>query len=259
MKLLAQSDDYGITRAQALGCLDAIRHGIIRNTGMFTNMPWAAEVVEWIRPYLNDIAFGVDLNASTGPALLPKEEIPSLVHDDGTFLTSRENRALDTAENEYDHVVYEDLYKEFEAQIQKYIELVGKKPDYLHGHAYGTETTRQVSLDLAHKYGVPYSMTVIEQNGGRSQMSWYINPPTYENQVKSSLEDFLLEDKGGYLGKEFAALICHTGYVDKTIFELSSYNIYRAMDLAAVTSPKVLQWVKDNNIELITYKDVKLK
>ena len=73
MKILFQSDDYGITKAQALGCLEAIHHGVIRNTGFFSNMPWASEVYEWIRNDVDDIAFGIDLNASTGPSVLPHE------------------------------------------------------------------------------------------------------------------------------------------------------------------------------------------
>ena len=138
MKYLFQSDDYGITRAVSLGCIHGIRNGVIRNTGMFANMPWIEECVEWIRPYLDDIAFGIDLNASTGPSILGHDALPTLTHEDGSFLGSRENRALDTDENDHDHLaaVADQLEAEFRAQIERYIELVGKKPDYIHNHAY---------------------------------------------------------------------------------------------------------------------------
>ena len=64
MKLLVQSDDYGITKAVSLGIIEAIKFGIVRNTGLFANMPWTEEVVGLIKPFLNNIAFGVDLNIS---------------------------------------------------------------------------------------------------------------------------------------------------------------------------------------------------
>lgn len=258
MKLLVQSDDYGITKACALGAIEAIRNGIVRNTGLFANMPWAEECVELIRPYLDEIAFGLDLNASTGPALLSKEEIPSLVQDNGMFLTSSMNRALDTDENDHDHVVYEEIYKEFEAQIKKFIELVGKKPDYLHGHAYGTKTTTRASLDLAKKYDIPYSTQIMEHEGMKGGgMGWYQFPPTLDNQAKSDLTEFIVTDQNHYLDSEYGMLICHCGYVDAKIFELSSFNVYRAKDLEGVTSERTKAWVKEHNIELITYKDLK--
>ncbi len=259
MKLIAQSDDYGITRGCAQGALYAVRKGIIRNTGLFSNMPWAEECVELIRPYLGKIALGLDLNASTGPSLLGYDAVPSLCHEDGTFLTSRENRALDTEENSHDHVVYDELYAEFEAQILKYIELVGKRPDYLHGHAYGTATTRRVSLDLARKYGILYSSQLSERPEVLSRNmsgSWYIMPPTFENQAKSNLGDYLIDPANGFLEAEYAYLICHCGYVDDEIINLSSFNIFRARDLEGVTSERVWNWVRQNRVELISFKDL---
>ena len=55
MKLLIQSDDYAITKAQAAGVIDGIKNGLIRNTGLFVNMPWSSECVEWIYPYLGEL------------------------------------------------------------------------------------------------------------------------------------------------------------------------------------------------------------
>ena len=80
MKILVQSDDYGITRAVSLGCIHGIKNGVVRNTGMFANMPWIEECVEWIKPYLGQIAFGIDLNASTGPSILGHDKVPALTH-----------------------------------------------------------------------------------------------------------------------------------------------------------------------------------
>ncbi len=258
MKLLVQSDDYGITKAAALGIIEGIKNGIVRNTGMFMNMPWTDECAKWIRPYLDQIALGIDLNVSTGPAILSKEDIPSLVQDNGYYLTSSMNRALDTDENDHDHVVYEDVYKEFEAQILKFIELFGRKPDYLHGHAYGTKTTRKAQDDLSKKYGIIYSMDIEKLYGAKGLgMNWYTFPPTLDNQYASSLEEFILNTSEELLNSNLCYLICHAGYVDRDLMELSSFNIYRLNDLHGVTSDKVKQWVKDHHIELVTYKDLK--
>ena len=51
MKLLVQGDDYGFTKGVTYGILDAIQNGVLRNTGLFTNMPEAVEAVELIKKY----------------------------------------------------------------------------------------------------------------------------------------------------------------------------------------------------------------
>ena len=42
MKLLVQGDDYGFTKGVTYGILDAIDNGILRNTGLFANMPYGS-------------------------------------------------------------------------------------------------------------------------------------------------------------------------------------------------------------------------
>ena len=42
MKLLVRGDDFGFTKAVTYGIVDAIDNGVLRNTGLFTNMPSSA-------------------------------------------------------------------------------------------------------------------------------------------------------------------------------------------------------------------------
>lgn len=256
MKLLVQSDDFGITPGSASGIVYGITHGIVRNTGLFANMPWAEECVEMIRPYLDRIGFGIDLNASTGPSILGYQEVPSLCHENGEFLTKSENKALDTKENGYDHVKYDEIYREFDAQVQKYIELVGKVPDYIHGHAYGTPTIWKASRDIAKKYGREYTIDFMENHKIKGcDMSYYRFGTELMDQMQDDLKDYLI-NRSGFLDVEKAMIVSHCGFVDEKLFDLSSFTMYRMKDLGALTDPEVLKWVEDNNIELIRYQDL---
>ena len=256
MKLLIQSDDYGMTPAVADGIIYGITHGVVRNTGMFTNMPWAKESVEKIRPYLDQIAFGIDLNASTGCSLLGYDKVPNLCHPDGSFLTSRENRAADETAPNHDHVDHDQLYAEFDAQVQKFIELVGKVPDYIHAHAYGTATTEKVRREIAQKYNRPYSKTTADiLIGNYANMGWYIMGSP-EAQLKEDLASYIVENRSGFDMDGYGYLITHCGYADAPLFEMSSFNLCRVKDLEALTSDRVKNWIKENNIELITYNDL---
>ena len=259
MRLIVQSDDYGISRAASLGIVEAIKNGIVRNTGFFTNMPWSKECYEWIKPYVDDIAFGIDFNLSTGSPILTKNEVPSLIHESGRFYTSKENRALDEDAPDHDHVVYEDAIKECKAQLERFVEITGRKPDYVHPHAYTTKTTMQVLRDIAAELGVPFTEDVIKERlgcFGAEMMGWYKFPPTLDNQADSSLEQFILDGKIMH-NDDLAILIGHCGYVDRELMNLSSFNIYRLNDLYGCTSEKVKQYLKDNNYELITWREIK--
>ena len=61
MKLLVQGDDFGFTRGVTLGIVDSIDRGILRNTGLFANMPAAEFAVSFMkdRPH---VCFGIDFN-----------------------------------------------------------------------------------------------------------------------------------------------------------------------------------------------------
>ena len=261
MKLLVQSDDYGISKAVSLGIIEAVRNGILRNTGIFMNMPYSRECAEWIKPYLNEIALGIDVNVSAGSPLLPARQVPSLVKEDGSFLTSSMHRQLDCEENNFDHIVYNEVFAEFEAQIQEYINVFNKKPDYLQNHAFLTPTKDKAMSDIARKYDIPYCHETVEKymkcKYSESRVEdWYTSPYTYENQLNSDLKGFILEDRNNLLQREYGFIICHCGYIDKQLIDLSSFTVFRVVDLNTITSDEVKNWVKENNVELITYKEL---
>lgn len=258
MRLLVQSDDYGITRAVSLGCIHGIRNGIVRNTGMFANMPWIEECVEWIRPYLDQIAFGIDLNATTGPSILGHKKLPNLTRENGDFYRSDENRSFDTEENDFDHLSAhkDELYNEFKAQIEQYIKLVGHKPDYIHSHAYGTKTTDEVTRTLAKEYNILCTANILCRTEVKeSGMGWYLFGGP-EVQLNEDPISFITNDVGKLLGNEIGFIVSHCGYADADLFRLTSFNTCRVKDLEAMTSNEVKSWVKENNIELITFRDL---
>ena len=87
MKLLVQGDDFGFTRGVTLGIVDSIDRGILRNTGLFTNMPSAPFAVSFMkdRPH---VCFGIDFNLVSGPSVSDPKTIRHLVDDNGEFIRS---------------------------------------------------------------------------------------------------------------------------------------------------------------------------
>lgn len=69
-KLLFQSDDYGLTDSVADGILKGIDQGIIRNTGLFVNMPSSARAAAKIRDRQESASASTSTWLRDGPSVI---------------------------------------------------------------------------------------------------------------------------------------------------------------------------------------------
>ena len=81
-------------------------------------------------------------------------------------------------------------------------------------------------------------------------------PFPLEDQMKADLTDCVTTDSG-FLENQIGFLGTHCGYVDQELFPVTTYTMIRTMDLAAVTGERFKNWLKENNVELISYRDLK--
>ena len=255
MKLIIQSDDLGITEAVSCGIARAARDGVITCTGLFSNMPSAPFAVELMKPY-PEICLGEDINLVAGYPCADPMKIPSLVQDNGAFLTSGMHRAIDQRDGDQSHVKLEDCLMETEAQILKFKKLTGKFPEYLHDHSYSTPATWKAMEIMGEKYGIPLVKDMHKQFGIiRPSKSWYKKPFPLEDQMKADLTECVIGDKT-FLNNPIGFLGTHCGYVDHELFNVSTYTLIRNQDLAAVTSDRFKAWIRENHIKLISYRDL---
>lgn len=159
-KLLIQSDDYGMTYGVTDGTIHAIKNGLIKNTGLFVNMPSSPYAASRIKEV--DVCLGIDINLVAGKPITDPKLIPHLVDENGYFKSSRqilkENKLIKTYKYLYyfenDPFDYDEVLLETENQVKKFIELIGKKPAYINSHSVITETTEKAALVIAEKYGI---------------------------------------------------------------------------------------------------------
>ena len=59
------------------------------------------------------------------------------------------------------------------------------------------------------------------------------------------------------LGHEYVLLGGHVGFVDADLFRYTTYSVIRCKDHEVFTSDFVKNWILRNNVELITYRDLK--
>ena len=271
MKLLTQGDDYGFTKAVTLGIIEGIDNGILRNTGMFTNMPSAVLAAELMKGREDKACFGIDFNLVSGPSAADPAKIPHLVDENGQFIRSgvriRDPRWQSEA-GRREMFPYDEVETEIYAQYNRFIELTGRKPGYLHGHSIQHEHYNEAIRKLSAEVDVPYSGDIRAKFPFVGFMDFKKRPDAPVTNAstskqfdpvaqinKNTLAD-VLYNKDLILNSEYAMIGGHPGYIDAELVGLTSLSLERCRDLEMLTSQEMKDFVKDNNIQLITYYDL---
>lgn len=143
-RLIVNADDFGFTRGVTHGILAAHRHGIVTSsTVLITARPDRQLIAEALD---QGLALGLHVNLTLGA---PLTRGASLVGADGRFI--RDARvAASRAEAK-------DVEAEVEAQVERFLSLVGRPPTHLdsHHHVALHQPVRDVWLAAAVKLGVP--------------------------------------------------------------------------------------------------------
>lgn len=266
-KLLLQGDDFGFTRGVTLGIVDSIDRGVLRNTGLFANMPSAEFAVTFMkdRP---QACFGIDFNLVSGPCCADPKSIPHLVDEEGNFIRSgvrtRDPR-WQSVEGRAELFPYDEVRTEIRAQYARFIELTGRKPEYLHEHSISSENYRKAIHELSVEEDIPFSSEILEKLN--------MNGPSHQLFLKNAASMKKVFDPNDQLNKDTVAqffsiadmmlengqssFICHPGYVDAELLTLTTLSLERSKDAQMMMSEKVAEWIRENNVELITYRDLK--
>lgn len=153
--LIVNADDFGMSRAVNEATIRALREGIARSTSLMAPWPGAAQAVRLLEEQ-PDVRFGVHLSIICdmpgyrwGP-LAPREEVPSLVDESGSFYTEgRKDELLAQAK-------LGELAAEFRAQIESVL-AAGLRPTHLDWHCLrdgGRADVFDLTLGLAREYGL---------------------------------------------------------------------------------------------------------
>lgn len=254
-QLIIQSDDFGITKGVSHGIIEGIENGIIQNTGLFVNMPSSEYASQLIQHY-PQVCLGIDINIVAGKPCADPSLIPCMVNDHGDFYTSGQSRIIDANTDGFDHLIYDQCIIEVKAQLERFKQLIGHYPEYIHGHSYSTPTLIKAMDDLSALYGIPTSRKLTQQYGlVRPLTNWNKKPFRLEDQLHADPLGCIMQDD--YLQCQRGYIIFHCGYVDAALFDVSTYTLIRPMDLKAATSNRLNQWINDHHIELISFRQLK--
>ncbi|MCF0106433.1 MAG: ChbG/HpnK family deacetylase [Holdemanella sp.] len=251
MKLIANGDDFGISKGCNYAIVDCYRNGILSSTSMMPNMDYVEHAAALMKENPG-LSVGIHFNLTVGK---PLTNCPSLCKEDGTF-----NKGM---LKESSHVKEEEIYQELQAQYDRFVEVTGQKPHHLNSH-HGIcliKGAEKIQLELAEKYELPIrEMFTMKMGTFKGKVKFgctkmpnvpfdgsYNTPETLMNAFS---EEELQSD-------EIFEFACHPGYVDYDILQISSLTEGRAYDAYLFTCDEVKNWVKANHIELTDYRSLK--
>ena len=240
--LILNADDFGYSNGVNYGIIDAYKNGVLTSTTLMVTMSGTMHVVELMKEN-PELSVGLHLNISLGKPLTDGE---TLVDENGYFMKP------DSLHKEY---LYneDELRAEVRAQYEKYLNIVGKKPSHLDSHLFSTDKVplmRKIASELALENDIPMRNFDIEAYN-------HVEFINYRNYNAKPTLDYIVEFFEDIIKNEYVEIMTHPGYVDYSLNNNSSYNVQRTNEVEFLTSDVIKNLIKKNNVNLITYNDVR--
>lgn len=244
-KILIRADDLGYSEGVNYGIAKSVKDGIIGSVGVMTNMPSVMHGLDLLKDV--PVCYGQHTNICVGKPLTDPKLIPSITNEFGEFKSSKEYRQA-----KEDFVVLDEVILEIEAQYQRFVELIGRKPQYFEGHAVSSVNFFKGLEIVAKRHGLKYSGMPAEGEamivGNTKVYMWlesqrpdYDPEKTLKRMVEQAHEDAC------------EVLVCHPGYLDAYILKKSSLTIPRALEVEMACDPNIKAWLKQEDVTLVTY------
>lgn len=248
IKMIVRADDLGYSEAVNIGIAKTINEGIVNNVGVMVNMPSVVSGLELIKR--DAVDYGCHTVICSGKPITDPIKIPSITTKDGYFKSSSEYR-----NSKEDFVVYEEVLLEVEAQYQKFVELIGKKPDYFEGHAVQSENFFKALTTVADRH----SISDLKFNFESGNVS-FNNQPLYSS-FDFSLDNYVPFETLKKLAMQkhdsgYSMMVCHPGYIDQYLIDNSSLIFPRPKEVEMLCSAETREWINENGIQLIRYSEI---
>lgn len=254
-RLILNADDFGYSEAVTLGIIKAHKDGVVKSTTMMPNME-AAEFAAKLSKEYPELFVGLHSNIVVGRPCSDPKDIPSLVDEHGFFNTKfRQKNGIALDRN--------DIKKEVRAQAERFKELMGFYPEHVEGHAIRDEglfwAVKEVATELnAHYTDIERGFNGEDEKRGLNYAGYEL--PEYPDVMyynETVSYDYWLNDIGNILSKDLVQFHSHPGYIDQYLLDHSTYTLHRAKEVEIACSEVIKQWAKDNQVEFISYKEIK--
>lgn len=278
-KIIVRVDDVGYTPVNNLGAFEVFDNGIGTAADVMLDTPGTEDALKRLRDY-PWLSVGWHTHFWGSP-VLGGDAVPSLVDPDTGHFRSDLNRITDAS------VRYDELVAEMDAQMDRCIRILGKAPDTAEMMEPENTWFAKAKLQTCKKYGIVtnfarkvrmdrdgnVTMTAPDPRWEKSNIYWMDPGPAYQALRTDSIEamgaydpvKYYTEDQGhmndlpeeGVFGQAW-----HPGYVDYYMCRQGDQGPHarefiecRPLDTHALCSARIKNWIRENQIELMSFTD----
>ena len=267
--LIIHADDIGLAHSVNKASFDAMANGSVTSGSIMVPCPWFGEAVELAKAH-PDFDLGIHLTLTAEwkdfrwGGVSPSTAIPGLLDSKGFLFKS--------VEEVVSHATPQEVEKECRAQIERVLTF-GIKPTHFDTHMgtlFGSPGYIDVYLKLGKEYNIPVFLpraTIEESNPEMIPMlekGGFIMVDRYymaEPDVKSeNWMDFYV-DMIENLQPGVTQIIVHVAYntdeAKAVMVDHPNYgSAWRQRDFDVFTSEKIKAVIKENNVQLFTWREI---
>ena len=274
-KLIIRADDVGYTVINNIGAFETMENGVVTAADVMLECPGTVDALERLHD-MPWISVGWHSHFWGSPLLDPAK-VPSIYNANTGHFRQDIRTAQDLDE--------EQLVAEMYAQMERCYKVLGRVPDTAGDLSEDTPFGRAQlrvcdDLGIAHNFvtkeGHGNAMIYPQEkykaagiytlNGGGAYADLRTDSIT-EQEKNYDPYKYYAEDRGGQFDKyekgfKVVTQSWHPGYVDYYMYQLgdqgparNKFIAIRTKDVEALTSERMKKWIKDNNIELVSFTD----
>lgn len=242
IKVVINADDFGYSNGVNYGIIHAFKQGVLTSTTCMTNTPGFNHAVQ-LANQNPKLGVGIHLVLTHGKPLL--ENVHSLIDLQGNF------NPLSYYENSDFTINHDELYREWKAQIEKFLEN-GLTPTHLdsHHHIHSFGNNYEVFLKLAREYQLP-----VRNN---FQHKVILNEVVTTDIFAGELSEEMFENQHfeeTVKGINSIEIMCHPAYIDSHLLKSSSFVYPRLEELDFLCSSKLNEFFADKDTYILTTFD----
>jgi hypothetical protein len=265
--LIVHADDLGVTHSVNAASIDALESGAVNSASIMVPCPWFPEIAGYAKSH-PEMDFGLHLTLTSeriyyrwGP-VAAADKVRSLLDENGYFHHDwTPTTRIDPREAEI----------ELRAQIDRAYAM-GIRPTHLDSHQYRLDSTGkelfEVALRLAHQYKLPFFVTrdwfkdypYLEASLGPDDVvidhTITIDPSVRPEKWADFYQNAIQTMRPGV-----TELVIHLAYDNEEMRAATRERdtwgaAWRQRDFDYFTSPAFGQLLKDQNIKLITWRQI---
>ncbi|MCG3098511.1 chitin disaccharide deacetylase [Enterobacter sp. DRP3] len=248
--LIVNADDFGLSKGQNYGIIEACRRGVVTSTTALVNGE-AAEHAAQLSRDVPALGVGMHFVLTLGMPLSP---MPGLTRDGqlGKWIWELA---------EQDALPLEEITRELDCQFNRFVDVFGKEPTHIdsHHHVHMIPAIFPLVAEFARRKGV--AMRVDRDVQALHGLSFFSVPTTdgfssafYGEGIDEVLFLKVLDDSAAR-GERSVEVMAHPAFVDNTVRK-SAYCWPRLAELDVLTSASLKYAIAERGYRLGTFRDL---